>query len=50
MKSKQSEFIGFRTTKEYRIELEKIGEKEDRTISYIINKAIEKYIEEKKGK
>ncbi len=41
---KKSEMIGFKTTPEIRKKLEEIAKNEDRSISYIINKIIEKEI------
>ncbi len=45
--TKKSEMIGFKTTPEIRSKLEEIAEKEDRTISYIINKILQEYLERK---
>lgn len=41
---KKTEMIGTRITKDQYKEIEKIAEKDDRTISYIVNKAIEEYL------
>lgn len=46
--TKKSEMIGFKTTPEIKQELEKIAEKEDRTISYIINKILHEHLTEVK--
>lgn len=43
--SKKSEMIGFKTTPEIRKELERIAESEDRSISYIINRILQQYLE-----
>ena len=40
--AKKSEMIGFKTTPEIKAALEEIAEREDRTISYIINKILER--------
>ena len=42
--AKKSEMIGFKTTPEIKAALEAIAEKEDRTVSYIINKILETYL------
>lgn len=42
---KKSVMIGFKATPELKEALEQIAEKEDRTLSYIINRALEKYVE-----
>lgn len=42
--AKKSEMIGFKTTPEIKAALEKIAESEDRTISYIINRILEEYL------
>lgn len=42
--AKKTEMIGFKTTPELKETLQKIAEKEDRTVSYIINKAIKEYL------
>ena len=42
--AKKTEMIGFKTTPELKETLQKIAEKEDRTVSYIINKAIQEYL------
>lgn len=47
--TKKSEMIGFKTTPEIRKALEKIAESEDRSISYIINRILQNYLE-KEGK
>lgn len=44
--AKKSEMIGFKTTPEIRKALEEIAEKEDRSISYIINKILIEKLEE----
>lgn len=44
--SKKSEMIGFKTTPEIKAALEEIAEREDRTLSYVINKILENYIKE----
>lgn len=46
---KKSEMIGFKTTPEIRKALEEIAENEDRSISYIINRILQNYLE-KEGK
>lgn len=46
--SKKSEMIGFKTTPEIKAALEEIAEREDRTLSYVINKILENYIKENK--
>ncbi len=46
--AKKSEMIGFKTTPEIRKELEKIAEREDRSISYIINRILSEYLEKAK--
>lgn len=43
--SKKSEMIGFKTTPEIRKALEEIAETEDRSISYIINRILQQYLE-----
>ncbi len=43
--SKKSEMIGFKTTPEIKKALAEIAEKEDRTISYIINRILQEYME-----
>lgn len=40
--TKKSEMIGFKTTPEIRTRLETIAKKEDRSISYVINKILER--------
>ena len=45
--AKKTVMIGFKTTPEIREKLEQIAEKEDRTISYIINKILEEYLTKK---
>lgn len=42
--AKKSEMIGFKTTPEIKAALEEIAEREDRTISYIINRILEEYL------
>lgn len=42
--NKKSAMIGFKTTPEVKKELEAIAEKEDRSVSYIINKIINQYL------
>ena len=44
---KKSEMIGVKITPTIKKELTKIAEKEDRSISYIVNKLIEEYIKNK---
>ena len=44
--SKKSEMIGFKTTPEIKAALEEIAEREDRTLSYVINKILENYLKE----
>ena len=39
--AKKSEMIGFKTTPEIKSALEEIAEREDRTLSYIINRILE---------
>ena len=39
--AKKSEMIGFKTTPEIKAALEEIAEREDRTLSYIINRILE---------
>ena len=46
--SKKSEMIGFKTTPEIKKALEEIAESEDRTVSYIVNKILKKYLEGRK--
>ena len=41
--AKKSEMIGFKTTPEIRKALESIAEKEDRSMSYIINRILTEY-------
>lgn len=41
---KKTEMIGFKTTPELKKALEEIAEKEDRTLSYVINKILENYV------
>lgn len=41
---KKSEMIGFKTTPEVKAALEEIALKEDRTISYIINRILSEYL------
>lgn len=41
---KKSEFITVRTTQEIKTKLEEIAKKEERSISYIVNKIIEEKI------
>ena len=41
---KKSEMIGFKTTPEVKAALEKIAEKEDRSVSYIINRILSEYL------
>lgn len=47
---KKSEMIGFKTTPDVKAALEEIAEKEDRSVSYIINRILTEYlkIEERK--
>ena len=47
--SKKSEMIGFKTTPEIRKELERIAKTEDRSISYIINRILQQYLEKEGG-
>ena len=42
--AKKSAMIGFKTTPEIKEKLEAIAEQEDRTVSYIINKILEKHL------
>ena len=42
--AKKSAMIGFKTTPEIKEKLEAIAEQEDRTVSYIINKILEMYL------
>lgn len=46
--SKKSAMIGFKTTPEVKEKLEEIAEKEDRSVSYIINKIISEYLTNEK--
>lgn len=48
-KTKKTESIGIRCTEELLKELEKIAEEKERSISYIVNKAIEEYIRSNKN-
>lgn len=41
---KKTEMIGFKTTPDVKLKIEEIAEKEDRTVSYIINKILTEYI------
>lgn len=43
--TKKTEMIGFKTTPEIKRELEKIKEKEDRSISYIINRILSEHLQ-----
>ena len=43
--AKKNVMIGFKTTPEIRKALEEIAESEDRTISYIINRILQNYLE-----
>lgn len=43
---KKTEFIGFKTTKEIRQQLEKLAKDQDRSISYVINSLIKSQLEE----
>lgn len=42
--AKKTEMIGFKTTPEIKTSLEEIAEREDRTLSYIINRILEHYL------
>lgn len=42
--AKKSEMIGFKTTPEIKSALEEIAEREDRTVSYIINRILEQHL------
>lgn len=42
--AKKTEMIGFKTTPEIKTALEEIAEREDRTISYIINRILEHHL------
>lgn len=42
--AKKSEMIGFKTTPEIKAALEDIAEREDRTVSYIINRILEQHL------
>ena len=44
-KTKRSEFIGLRVTTDIKQKLEKIAEKEDRSIAYVVNLIIVQYFE-----
>lgn len=44
--NKKTEMVGFKTTKEIREKLEMIAEKEDRSISYIINRILKDHLDE----
>lgn len=46
--SKKSEMIGFKTTPEIRKEIERIAQSEDRSISYIINRILQEYLEKER--
>lgn len=41
---KKSEMIGFKTTPEVKAALEEIAAKEDRSVSYIINRILTNYL------
>ncbi len=43
--NKKSEMIGFKTTPEIKEALEEMARKDDRTVSYIVNKILKEYIE-----
>ena len=42
---KKSEVIGFKTTPQIRAALEEFAKKEDRSMSYIINRALIEYLQ-----
>ena len=44
--AKKSEMIGFKATPELKKSLEEIAAKEDRTVSYVINRILEAHIKE----
>lgn len=44
-KTKKTEFIGVRCTKETLENLQQIAENDDRSLSYIVDKALKEYIE-----
>jgi len=48
--SKKSEFLSVRVAKEMKAELEKIAEDNDRSISWVVGKIIEKYLNGKSRK
>lgn len=43
--AKKTEMVGFKTTPEVKKALELLASKEDRTMSYIINRAVIAYLE-----
>ena len=45
MKEKKTEQIGVRITPEVKERIEKTAEREERSISFIVNKLIEKYLD-----
>lgn len=47
---KKSEMIGFKTTPKTKAALEAIAEREDRSLSYIINRILNEYLESIKEK
>lgn len=42
--AKKTEMIGFKTTPEVKAALTEIAEREDRSISYIINRILQQYL------
>ena len=48
--SKKSEFLSVRVAKETKVELEKIAEENDRSISWVVGKIIDKYLNGKSRK
>ena len=44
---KKSAYITFRTDEEIKNYLEKLAKREDRTLSYIVNRILEEYIKKK---
>lgn len=48
MKNKQTEFIGFRTEKETKEEIEKIAEKQDISVSKLMNRTLKQIIQNEK--
>ena len=47
---KKSEMIGFKTTPEVKAALQEIADREDRSISYIINKILMEHLKIKEDK